>query len=50
MGVLDGGLVSFICDLLVFDDEELPPGLDLLWGLTDDDDGPAIALELEGFR
>ena len=49
---MDEGLASlFICDLLVFDDEdeEPPLGLDLLGGLTDDD-GPAIALELGGFR
>ena len=47
MGALDEGLASlFIC---VLDDDELPLGLDPLWGLTDDD-GPAIALELGGFR
>jgi len=50
MGVLDGGLASlFMRDLMVFDEEELPLGLDLLWGLTDDD-GPAVALELGGFQ
>jgi hypothetical protein len=49
MEVLEGVGSLFICNLLVFDEEELPLGLDLLWGLTDDD-GPASALELEGFR
>ena len=48
MKVLEGVVSLFICNLSVFD-EELPLGLDLLWKLTDDD-GPAIALELEGFR
>ena len=49
MGALDEVLASlFICDLLVFDEEEIPK-LDLLWGSTDDD-GPATLLELEGFR
>jgi hypothetical protein len=47
MEVLEG-VASFICDLLVFE-EELPLGLELLGGLIDDD-GPAIVLELEGFR
>ena len=45
MGVLDEELA--ICDLLLVFDEELPLGLDFLWGT---DGGPAIALELEGIR